>query len=120
MTTGSVPVQGAAKLGQNSVPVDPVTPTGEPTRLLTGPEFDKVEGDVLAALEAMYGAEGANDLLGDYRNQVIMGERLMNRIREDQARIQGGKAPRWEDDPVVIQNGWLEGRCTNCGQAVSS
>lgn len=23
--------------------------------------------------------------------------------------------PRWDQDPVVIRSGWVEGRCGNCG-----
>jgi hypothetical protein len=33
-------------------------------------EADGIEADVRCALEAMYGSDGATDLLGDYRNIV--------------------------------------------------
>jgi hypothetical protein len=45
-------------------------------------------------------------------------ERLVHRLQEDRLRVDAGRAPRWEDDPIVIEHGWLDGRCAGCGEAL--
>lgn len=45
-------------------------------------------------------------------------ERLVHAIQEQRLREDTDKAPRWDEDRVVIENGWLDGRCGRCGEAL--
>lgn len=84
---------------------------------MTTEGFNRVETDVLTALEAMYGSEEATNLLGDYSNALLFGERLLHATQDRALRDVNARAPRWDEDPIVISQGWLDGRCARCGEA---
>jgi hypothetical protein len=59
--------------------------------------------------------EAARPIIRAEYEAQIGGERLVHRLQEDRLR-EGNHPPRWEDDPIVIKNGWIDGRCTGCGE----
>ena len=68
--------------------------------------------DVSCRALARYGFDDVNVLLSlvDSLRDAIGGERLMAAMADH-----GRDRHWWEDDPLVIENGWLDGRCRRCG-----
>lgn len=72
-----------------------------------------------ALFDALIAAEAA---LVDARTEIAAlaesrgAERLIHAIQEQGLRETYDKAPRWDEDRIVIENGWLSGRCGRCGE----
>ena len=48
-------------------------------------------------------------------NYRLSGIVLLNAVFPENRPPKDG-APRWDHDPIVLQFGWLEGRCARCGE----
>ncbi|WP_027930725.1 hypothetical protein [Amycolatopsis thermoflava] len=99
-------------------------------RLVPQTELDKAnrryevafEGreDAWNQLDAILAAFGETTETVDMSSVARFVEQQVTRVVVEMARLRDQTpTPRWDEDPLVIERGWLEGRCGKCGEELA-